>query len=195
MVGFHGGHRVGVERAVSLVVCRFLFGAGEAGCFPNVTKAFTLWLPSAERVRAQGIMWLSARWGGAFTPLLVAAVLSCVSWRWAFVLFGALGVVWAVFFHRWFRDNPREHPGVNAGELALLGGAEHKIVAHGKVPWRKIVSSPSVWLLWVQYFSMCFGWYLYITWFPTYLAESFPGLTEMQRTLLNCIPLSNIRLR
>ena len=56
----------------SLVVTRFLFGAGEAGCFPNVTKAFTTWLPPDERVRAQGILWLAARWGGAFTPLLVA---------------------------------------------------------------------------------------------------------------------------
>ena len=40
---------------VSLVAFRFLFGAGEAGCFPNLTKAFTLWLPPSERVRAQGI--------------------------------------------------------------------------------------------------------------------------------------------
>src|SRR5438046_2301171 len=56
----------------SLLVTRFLFGAGEAGCFPNLTKAFTTWLPPNERVRAQGITWLSARWGGAFTPLLVA---------------------------------------------------------------------------------------------------------------------------
>src|SRR6185295_9246151 len=88
----------------SMVVCRFLFGVGEAGCFPNVTKIFTIWLPSNERVRAQGLLWLSARWGGAFTPLLVAWVLSFVNWRWAFVLFGMLGVIWAVGFYRWFRD-------------------------------------------------------------------------------------------
>ena len=56
----------------SLLVTRFMFGAGEAGCFPNLTKVFTIWLPEKERVRAQGIMWLSARWGGAFTPPLVA---------------------------------------------------------------------------------------------------------------------------
>src|SRR5215472_15474493 len=55
---------------VSLLVTRFMFGAGEAGCFPNLTKVFTTWLPEGERVRAQGIMWLSARWGGAFTPPL-----------------------------------------------------------------------------------------------------------------------------
>src|SRR6266511_3483519 len=174
---------------VSLWIARFLFGAGEAGCFPNLTKAFTIWLPKVERVRAQGIMWLSARWGGAFTPLLVAWVLTFVSWRWAFVLFGLLGVVWAVFFYRWFRDNPHEHPRVNAGERELLAGSEKNIVPHGKVPWGVFLASPTVWLLWGQYFAMSYGWYFYITWMPTYLNESFPELSEMQRTLLNCIPL------
>src|SRR3954469_7898103 len=52
----------------SLVVTRFLFGAGEAGCFPNLTKAFNRWLPATERSRAQGVMWMSARWGGAAAP-------------------------------------------------------------------------------------------------------------------------------
>ena len=60
----------------SLVICRFLFGVGEAGCFPNLTKVITLWFPAFERVQAQGVMWLSARWGGAFTPLLVGWMLA-----------------------------------------------------------------------------------------------------------------------
>ena len=174
---------------ISLVAFRFCFGAGEAGCFPNLTKAFTIWLPAVERVRAQGIMWLSARWGGAFTPLLVAWVLSFVSWRWVFALFGGLGVIWAIFFFRWFRDNPREHPRVNAGELQLLADAEKNAVAHGPIPWGKFIASRTVWLLWAQYFAMSYGWYFYITWMPTYLNETFPHLSDMQRTLLNCIPL------
>jgi MFS family permease len=174
---------------MSLVLFRFFFGMGEAGCFPNLTKAFTIWLPKRERVRAQGIMWLSARWGGAFTPLLVAWVLGYMSWRWAFVLFGGIGVVWAVFFYRWFRDAPRDHPAVNAGELALIGDAQANAAAHGSVPWARFTASRTVWLLWAQYFCMSYGWYFYITWMPTYLKESFPQLSEMQRTLLNCVPL------
>src|SRR5262249_28513524 len=57
----------------SLVITRFLFGAGEAGCFPNLTKAFDRWLPPGERARAQGVLWMSARWGGALAPALVLA--------------------------------------------------------------------------------------------------------------------------
>ena len=56
---------------LSLVTTRFLFGAGEAGCFPNLAKALHRWLPPNERTRAQGLLWMSARWGGAATPLLV----------------------------------------------------------------------------------------------------------------------------
>ena len=48
---------------------------GEAGAFPNLTRIFTIWLPHSERERAQANLWLAARWGGAFTPLLVTYVL------------------------------------------------------------------------------------------------------------------------
>ncbi len=156
----------------ALLVCQFLFGAGEAGCFPNLTKVFTIWLPKHERVRAQGWMWLSARWGGAFTPLLVVWVLSLVSWRWAFGIFGLLGVVWAIWFYRWFRDNPREHPNMSEEELALLDGAELPAAGRVKVPWKRLLTSPRIWLLFVPFFCMNYGWYFYVTWLPTYLREA-----------------------
>jgi MFS family permease len=54
----------------SLVAIRFLFGAGEAGCFPNLTRMLTVWLPPRERVTAQSLMWACARWGGAAPPRL-----------------------------------------------------------------------------------------------------------------------------
>ena len=54
----------------SLRAIQLLFGAGEAGGFPNLTKAFSSWLPLNERSRAQGLMWTFGRWGGAFTPPL-----------------------------------------------------------------------------------------------------------------------------
>jgi len=173
---------------LSMVVCRFLFGAGEAGCFPNVTKIFTIWLPSTERVRAQGILWLSARWGGAFTPLLVAWVLGFMTWRNAFVLFAALGIFWSIGFYRWFRDRPADHPGVNAGELALMDGAERNAPSHAQVPWRRLCTNPTVLLLWLQYFCMSYGWYFYITWLPTYLRDA-RGVSLEKSALLAGLPL------
>ena len=156
----------------SLLVTRFLFGAGEAGCFPNLTKAFTTWLPQNERARAQGAMWLSARWGGAFTPPLVAFVIQWLGWRRGFEIFGGLGIIWAVWFYFWYRDNPLDNPKLNAAERELLLESSKLASGHGDVPWARFARSSQVWLLCGQYFAASWGWYFYITWLPTYLREA-----------------------
>jgi MFS transporter, ACS family, glucarate transporter len=171
----------------SLVATRFLFGAGEAGAFPNLTKAFNRWLPLSERPRAQGIMWMSARLGGAFTPLLVLGCLQFVTWRAAFLLFGLLGVVWALLFHWWYRDDPRAHPGVNAAEAALLP-VETAATPHFQVPWGKLFSSRTVWCLCGQYFACSYSFYFFITWFPTYLMKQ-RGFDMKQSAWLAGTPL------
>src|SRR5277367_6329080 len=104
----------------SLVVIRFLFGAGEAGCFPNLTRMLSAWLPAQERVTAQSLMWAFTRWGGAATPPLALLCIAWLGWRWAFVAFAALGLVWCAVFAIWFRDDPAQHSGVNAAELEML---------------------------------------------------------------------------
>jgi MFS family permease len=172
----------------SLYAVRFLFGAGEAGAFPNLTKIFTIWLPHRERLRAQAIMWTAARWAGAFTPKLVFLVLLVVNWRTAFFVFGAVGVIWVAVFHWWFRDDPHTHPSVNAAESALIGGAGTHAAGHGNVPWAKLLSSRSVWLLWLQYFALSFPWYFFITWMPSYLKDYWK-LPAGEATTLAILPL------
>ena len=172
----------------SLWITRFLFGAGEAGCFPNLTKAFTTWLPQRERVRAQGLMWTFARWGGAFTPMLVIFVFRFIGWRHTFAVFGTFGLVWGAFFYHWFRDNPAEHPSVNQAELALLEGAEEMASGHGNVPWRRLLGSRTIPLLWVQYFFLSYPWYFFITWLPTYLQEN-RGLSPEMSARYAAFPL------
>lgn len=132
-------------------------------------------------------MWMSARWGGAVTPYLVFLVLGLVNWRVAFLLFGALGVGWAVLLAWWFRDNPREHPAVNAAEAALLP-ERPAAGGHFAVPWRILLRAPSVWCLCGQYFACSYAWYFFITWFPTYLLEAHKF--DLQRSaLLAGLPL------
>src|SRR5438034_629119 len=181
-----------VWNLASLVIARFCFGMGEAGCFPNLTKAFMIWLPRPKRTRAQAILWLSARWGGAFTPLLVIWVMSLLSWRNTFALFGTLGVIWAFAFHRSFRDHNPPHV-VAAPET--LEQPPHTVPNPAEqanadtpagplhVPWRKLLSSRTVWLLWVQYFCLTYGWFFYVTWLPTYLKET-RGLELDQNALM-----------
>ncbi len=174
----------------SLLAVRFLFGAGEAGCFPNTAKAYSIWLPSEERNRAQSFLWISARWSGAFTPFLVYLVLQVMSWRWAFGLFGAVGTVWAVLFYGWFRDDPRDHPSVNEAERRLLAANARHGEKHGDVPWRRFLNAPTTWLLWVQYFCFSWVWYFYISWLPRFVDDRFKGqMGPALASLLTGLPL------
>lgn len=177
-----------VANRFALMTTQFMFGAGEAGCFPNLTRAFHTWLPFKERVRAQGIMWLSARWGGAFTPLLVTWVVAYVGWRHAFPIFGGLGMIWAVAFYAWFRDDPAQHPRVNAAERELLRREAGHAVAHVPIAWKRLLRSRTVWMLCWQYFFLSYGWYFYIQWLPKYLRQG-RHLNMSQSAVLGGLPL------
>jgi MFS family permease len=156
----------------SLIVTRFLFGVGEAGCFPNVARALKTWLPENERVRAQSLVWLSARWGGAFTPFLIVFLLDVMPWRATLYVFGALGIVWSVLFYLWYRDNPRDLKGANQAELALIEGAAAAPGQEaGPTPWRGMAESRTVWLLCLQYCCLAYAWIFYVTWLPKYLVD------------------------
>jgi len=129
---------------------------------------------------------LSARWGGAFTPLLATLLLAYMSWRQAFGMIALLGILWAFFFIRWYRDNPREHPSVNAAELEII--PKKPTLSHGPVPWMKFLKSRNVWLLWFQYFFMSYPWVFYISWAPTYL-EKTHGMQAQWGAVLAGLPL------
>jgi sugar phosphate permease len=106
-----------------LLLIRFLFGAGEAGALPNAARVIAQWFPPGRRGPAQALISMSAQIGGAVAPPVAAFLILTVGWRWSFVIFGSLGVYWAFFFSRWFRDHPADHPGVNAAERDyILGG-------------------------------------------------------------------------
>ncbi|MCY4586803.1 MAG: MFS transporter [Bryobacterales bacterium] len=177
-----------VWNVVSLSAARLFCGLGQGGVFPVMTKMLSAWLPSNEHVRAQGLMWLSARWGGAASPLLVVFMLQYVSWRRTFELLALLGFIWTLLFWRWFRDSPRGHRNVNAAEMELLAGAEEKASGHGDVPWGRFFRSPTVWLLCAQYGGLSYGFYFYITWLPTYIQEA-RGQSMEQSAWLAGIPL------
>jgi MFS transporter, ACS family, glucarate transporter len=156
----------------SLWVVRFLFGAGEAGCFPNLTRMLSAWLPLHERVKAQALMWAFARWGGAATPPLALAAITLFGWRLSFVAFAALGVIWCAAFLLWFKNDPAEHRSVNAAELAMLENSRSLVTHQGEDNWVRVLLHPKIALLIVQYFCFSFVWYFYVTWLPLYLTEA-----------------------
>lgn len=155
----------------ALLLVRFLFGAGEAGAFPNATRVVARWFPVAERGRVQGILMAACHVGGAVSPVLAGYLISGLGWRWSFVIFGSLGLAWAVAFVGWFRDDPALHPSVNEAELRLLPaiGAAAATHAGQPVPWRAVLRSGNLWLLGAVVACASFNTYLYFSWYPKYL--------------------------
>jgi MFS transporter, ACS family, glucarate transporter len=172
----------------SLVIIRFMFGAGEAGCFPNLTRMLSAWLPARERVTAQALVWACARWGGAATPPLTLLCIMWLGWRWAFVSFAALGLVWCAVFFAWFKDDPAKHDAVNAAEREMLE-ASRVLTTHGSERnWLSLLLTRQLAALMLQYFCFSYVWYFYITWLPTYLREG-RGQSPERAAALAMLPL------
>jgi len=179
----------GAWNLVSLWIIRFLFGAGEAGCFPNLTRMLSAWLPLSERVKAQAVMWAFGRWGGALAPPVAIFVIGLFGWRWGFVALAFLGIAWAVLFLPWFRNDPAEHKSVNKEELALLEGGRELVLHDHGVPWYRLLLQRDIAFLGLQYFGFSYTWYFYVTWLPTWLHEA-RGLSMTEVGLYATWPLA-----
>jgi len=156
----------------SMLIARLLFGAGEAGCFPGLAKTFSNLLPAEERARAEGWKASSARWGAGAAPLLVVSLYASLGWRVTFVLFGAVGFVWAGLFYFLLRTDRNE---------------ESAVIAR-RPPWRFFLRSRSAWALCVQWFCHFYGFYFYVTWLPTYLLQA-RGVSLKHGAILGGLPL------
>jgi MFS family permease len=161
-----------------LLVVRFLFGVGEAGAYPNTASVLARWFPDAERARAQGFLLAASQVSLIGAMPLAALLVTQLGWRWMFVVFGAMGVVWAIAFYAWFRDDPATHPSINGAERQHIGRSRATAVTrHDPIPWALVRANPSVWLLCGTMICGAFNSYYYYFWFPTYLKEA-RGLTD-----------------
>jgi len=176
----------------SLVVTRFLFGMGEAGAWPSVARTFSRWIPRSERGTIQGIFFSGAHLAGGVTPMLVVWMTQTLGlgWRTVFVLFGLIGVAWALVWYSWFRNDPSEHRAVNAAELEKIvtgrtpPGGHHE----GWAYWKRLLSHRNTLPICLMYFPNSYAFYFCITWLPTYLQEKH-GFDAMQLGLFAGLPL------
>lgn len=176
----------------SMLVTRFLFGAGEAGAWPSVARTFSRWIPKSERGTIQGIFFSGAHLAGGLTPLLVVWLTQAMHmpWRLVFVVFGLTGLVWAAVWYRWFRNDPGEHSQVSPAELARIVsdrgtvGGRHE----GWDYWKRLLGHRNTLPLCLMYFPNSFAFYFCITWLPTYLKEKH-GLETVQLGLFAGLPL------
>ena len=153
-----------------LVLTRLMFGAGEAGAFPNSCVAISRWFPVGERGRAFGFLSMAMQAGGALSPLLVVPIQAHYGWRASFYVFALVGVAWAVVWFFWFRNTPIEKRGISNSELNEVGSAPERH-EHG-LPWGVAVRSGNFWAILLMGLSYGYGKYFFLAWLPTYLVRA-----------------------
>ncbi len=112
------------------VVARIVQGVAQAGLFPVCTVTVAKWFPKTGRALATGSLGSFMSVGGALCAWLTGVLLEVLeprvapgwNWRLTFLLFGVPGLLWAAWFWKWFRDEPRAHRSVNAAEAELIEG-------------------------------------------------------------------------
>lgn len=170
----------------SLVAIRFLFGAGEAGAFPNVAHSFSRWFPMRERGRANGVLFLGSRLGGMLSAPVALLLIARWGWRASFVVFGLLGIVWAAAWHAWYRDRPENHPAMTSTELDWI--RQDGIGEDARAtPWRELLGFRTLYAICAMYFAFGYGLYFYFTWLPTYLITVL-GFSEFSGGLFAALP-------
>ncbi len=182
-----GGFYVGFG---ALLVMQFLFGVGEAGAFPNISKALYNWFPAGDRGFAKSAVWSSARLMGGLTPLVWLLVTGGdflgLSWRQAMWLFAGVAGVWCVVFYATFRNTPADHPGVSAAERAVIDAGRGPPAGRVVVPWGKLLRSRNLWCICLMYVVTNFCWY--------FLMYNLPGTLKQQYASWNTTALGKVQL-
>jgi MFS family permease len=168
----------------SLMIVRFLFGAGEAGANPTASTSIFRWFPVVEHGRAFGVISLASQLGGAIAPLLIVPIQAHFGWRTSFWLFGMFGIAWAYVWQRWYRNRPEERTGITDRELEEIGQPAGA-TSHG-FPWRAIGSNGSVWAIMGTTFAYLYSFYFFLFWLPTYMMR-VRGFTEGE-TKMSALP-------
>ena len=164
---------------ITFGIAMFLLGIGEAANFPACIKTVAEWFPKRERTLATGIFNSGANVGNIMVPLLVPALVALVSWRGAFVVAGAAGLVWLAFWLFYYR-RPEEHRRVSKAELDLiLSDPVEKVES---VPWSHVLPCKETWAFAVGKFLTDPVWWFYLFWIPGYLQSTFHLNLAQSRT-------------
>jgi len=127
------------------------------------------WTPATSRGFAQGITHAFARLGNFVTPPIVATLMVWLTWRGSFVVLGFVSLLWGIVWVWYFRNEPKDHSGITAAELASL--PPRPTGAKPPVPWGPLLRR--MWPVTLTYF--CYGWslWLYLNWLPLFFKNNY----------------------
>jgi MFS transporter, ACS family, hexuronate transporter len=174
----------------AFAIVRGALGFGEAGVFPASIKSVAEWFPKKERALATGIFNSGTSVGAILTPLFVPWIAVNFSWRWAFVLTGALGFAWLVLWLLLY-GRPKEHPLCTAQELALI--ESDPAPATGKIKGIQLIGYRQTWAFALGKFLTDPIWWFYLFWIPDYLQrEHGLHLTQIGLPIVTIYVISDL---
>ncbi len=164
------GHAIS-GAVVSFIIWRVLLGLGEAANFPASIKTVAEWFPRGQRALATGIFNSGTNIGAFVTPFAVAWILSSLgSWRWVFLLTGAIGFLWLILWLIVYK-RPEEHPRLSKEERAFIQSEPEERIE--KTPWLPLLRHKQTWA-----FALGKGitdpvWWVWLFWVPGFLNKKY----------------------
>ncbi len=160
----------GVRSVAGFAAARFALGLGEAGSFPASIKTVAEWFPKRERALATGLFNSGTNVGAIVVPLLVPALTLTFGWQAAFIVTGALGLLWLVLWIPLY-SVPEKSRRVSAAELAHIQSDPPDPVT--PLPWRAVLGHRQAWAFAAGKFLTDPIWWLYLFWVPDFLHRNY----------------------
>ena len=145
-----------------LLLARLALGAGEGGAFPAATRVVAEWIPTHARSTAMGLINAGTAVGSLLAPPLIGVVLLHSGWRAMFLLSGALGLAWVLWWALSYRPNSNTLS-VNTVDARL---------AASEMTWGKVVKMRNVQSFVFAKFMSDSAWYFLLFWLPKYLYDA-----------------------
>jgi MFS family permease len=153
----------------ALLLTRVFMGIGEGITFPSIYAMFGRWVPENERSRAIGILFSTIPLGSVFALLATPLIVVHYGWEMSFYVFGAIGLVWWIFWYRYAAATPDLHPNISTAELQLIRGDEQSVTDSPPPAIKTLLRAPAVWAIIVGHFCANWGAYVLLAWMPTYI--------------------------
>jgi ACS family glucarate transporter-like MFS transporter len=155
----------------TMLATRLGLGIGEAPFAPVTYRSVGLWGPIKERGTAIAAISAGSSLGAAVGAPFVAWIISVSSWRWSFVVTGAIGLVWVAVW-RVLVSTPEKTSWIPEPERQRIlaerdGGLKEP--EHGGVGYLGLMRAPAMWGLFISQGCMVYTVYLYLSWLPNYL--------------------------
>jgi len=158
-------------------VARAFLGVTEAGNFPAAIKATAEWFPKKERAFATGIFNSGSNVGAIIAPLTVPLIAETLGWKWAFILTGAMGFIWLIF---WFLlyEVPARHARLTKAEFDYIHSDVDDMAAAAvktapKVSWFRLLAFRQTWAFVLGKFLTDPVWWFYLFWLPDFLDKQY----------------------